>query len=117
MNEAIQTGLYLTIAGMGLVFLMLAVLWGLIVLLLRLDREPEPETPIRGDEAPSSASEGKLRSDLVAAITVAVQAYRADKRFGGARNAVVSPTQEEVDYWTLAGRVQQQRLWRARRRN
>ena len=35
MSDALQTGLYLTVAGMGLVFLVLAMLWGFLVLLLK----------------------------------------------------------------------------------
>lgn len=116
MNEALQTGLYLTVAGMGLVFLMLAMLWGLIVLFLKLDKEPEPETPVGVNEASASAAGGP-HPEVVAAIAVAVQAYRADKSFGGVTNAVDSPAREEVDYWSLAGRVQQQRVWNPRRRN
>ncbi|HEY52194.1 MAG TPA: OadG family protein [Caldilineae bacterium] len=116
MNEALQTGLYLTIMGMSLVFFVLAMLWGLIALLLKLDKEPEPETAVRRDETLSSPEEG-LRPDLVAVIATAVQAYRAEKSFGGVTHTATSPMQEEVDYWSLAGRVQQQRVWRPGRRN
>jgi sodium pump decarboxylase gamma subunit len=116
MSEALQTGLYLTVAGMGLVFLMLAMLWGLIALLLKLDREPEPDAAAAMAESVLSAAEGRLRPELVATIAAAVQAYRADKRFGGVTHAA-SPAQAEIDYWSLAGRVQQQRVWRHGRRN
>ena len=51
--ERLFTGFNLTVLGMGLVFLLLALLWGLLVLMLRLDREPPSgateRTPPAGD--------------------------------------------------------------------
>jgi Na+-transporting methylmalonyl-CoA/oxaloacetate decarboxylase gamma subunit len=49
--DGLFTGLTLTVMGMGLVFLLLALLWGLLTLLLRLDREPTPQAAEGGDAA------------------------------------------------------------------
>jgi Na+-transporting methylmalonyl-CoA/oxaloacetate decarboxylase gamma subunit len=38
--ENLGWGLQMTIVGMGLVFLLLALLWGLLTLMLALDRDP-----------------------------------------------------------------------------
>ena len=40
--ENIGWGLQMTVLGMGLVFALLAMLWGLLNLVLKLDKEPEP---------------------------------------------------------------------------
>ena len=45
-------GLQMTAVGMGLVFALLALLWGLLALVLRLDPAPAAEAPA----APSAAS-------------------------------------------------------------
>ena len=40
--ENIGWGLQMTVLGMGLVFSLLAMLWGLLTLVLKFDKEPEP---------------------------------------------------------------------------
>ncbi len=117
MNEALQTGLYLTVAGMGLVFFVLAMLWGLIVLLLRLDKEPKSEIPAEANGAVLSESDGVLSLDVVAAIATAIQSYKADRNLGEATNAPDYSTREDVDYWSMAGRAQQQTDWHPGRRS
>lgn len=117
MNEALQTGLYLTVAGMGLVFLVLAMLWGLIVLLLKLDKEPKLEIPAETNGAVLPESDGVLSLEAVAAIATAVLTYKADRRLGGATNASASSTREDVDYWSMAGRAQQRTDWHPGRRS
>ncbi len=117
MNEALQTGLYLTVAGMGLVFFVLAMLWGLITLLLKFDEEPKPEISAEASVAPLPEADGVLSSETVAAISTAVQAYKTDRRLGAATNAPAYSKRESVDYWSMAGRANQQSDWHPRRRN
>ena len=114
MTEALQTGLYLTVAGMGLVFLVLAMLWGLLVLLLRFDQKPLP--PLSSDVANDASFDngGRVRTEVVAAITMAVHAYEADK-MRRAKNTSFDVANEGVDSWLLTGRAQQQRDWQPRR--
>ena len=118
MNEALQTGLYLTVAGMGLVFFVLAMLWGLITLLLKFDKEPKPEISTEGGVTALAEADGALNLELVAAISAAVQAYKTERSLRGASNApAYSSERENVDYWSMAGRAHQQSDWHPRRRN
>lgn len=79
-----QWGLEMTALGMGLVFALLAMLWGLLVLVLKLDPPPMGDA----DEAAATASVandtahlGVAREDrcdpaLVAAIVMAIRAHQ-----------------------------------------
>ena len=76
----LQWGLTMTAAGMGLVFGLLALLWGLLTLVLRFDREPaeaapaEAATPAPAAQAAAPAPAEGIAPELVAAITVATLA-------------------------------------------
>ena len=117
MNEALQTGLYLTVAGMGLVFFVLAMLWGLITLMLKFDEESKPEISAETSVTVLPEADGVLNLEVVAAISAAVQAYKTDRRLRGATNAPAYSERENVDYWSMAGRAHQQSDWHPRRRN
>lgn len=123
--DGLSTGLTLTVMGMGLVFLLLAVLWGLLTLLLRLDREPAPQTadgrgavavPAAPIPAPD-AVEASLDADLRAAISVAVLLHQAVLRKQAA------PTMRShwpgsllyASRWVAAGRHQQIENWHPRK--
>ena len=43
MIETLKQGLLITVTGMGIVFAMILVLWGIMVLLVRLTNRPEAE--------------------------------------------------------------------------
>ncbi len=60
-------GLQTTVLGMGLVFALLALLWGLLTLVLRLDKTP-------AERLPNAAPAGELRSPVLAEAGVGAQA-------------------------------------------
>jgi Na+-transporting methylmalonyl-CoA/oxaloacetate decarboxylase gamma subunit len=53
--EHLGWGLQITALGMGLVFGLLALLWALLTLVLRLDRPPS--SPAAGDAAPAGGTQ------------------------------------------------------------
>ena len=86
---AMWVGIELTVYGMGLVFLLLALLWGLIALLVRLDQaeseataEPMTATgPAAGDVAALTAGDGPAVSvEVLAAVIIACRAHRMSRR-------------------------------------
>jgi sodium pump decarboxylase gamma subunit len=100
-------GLQISALGMGLVFGLLALLWGLLTLVLKFDSTaaaPEPET-----EATAPA----IDPALVAAITVAVLAH------GSQRRAEAAPQMRihwpgsllHASRWVSAGRTRQNHSW------
>lgn len=101
-------GLQITALGMGLVFGLLALLWLLLTLVLKLD----------GPEAPAAAGavQAAVPPDgaLVAAIAIALRAHR-----GG----LVAPTVRRhspgsllyASRWVATGRVRQNHSWRRSR--
>jgi Na+-transporting methylmalonyl-CoA/oxaloacetate decarboxylase gamma subunit len=123
--DGLFTGLTLTVMGMGLVFLLLAILWGLLTLLLRLDREPTSQaaegggaavTPAMPPSAPDIAADGP-DPDLRSAIAVAVLIHQAALRKQAA------PTMRShwpgsllyASRWVAAGRHQQIENWHPRK--
>ena len=77
MIETLKQGLLITVTGMGIVFAMILVLWGIMVLLVMLTNQPEKEESAQ--EIPTSFSEPEPlavtapddASALAAAIAVA----------------------------------------------
>ncbi|WP_319242930.1 OadG family transporter subunit [uncultured Propionivibrio sp.] len=75
----------MTVLGMGLVFALLALLWVLLTLVLKLDKEEEEvhasaeADEEEADATVTAAGTAELAADLVAAITVAVAKYRAQR--------------------------------------
>jgi Na+-transporting methylmalonyl-CoA/oxaloacetate decarboxylase gamma subunit len=128
MSEIFETGLGITLMGMGLVFGLLVLLWGLMALLLRLDRtKPEPapcstaapgtsRQPSHGEPVLASAS-ADLNPTLRAAIMIAALQHRAVRRQQAAP-AMRSYWPGSLLYssrWVAAGRMRQNRSWPARR--
>lgn len=111
-------GLQMTAVGMGLVFALLALLWGLLTLVLKLDAEPAPPPATAPDDAPGAASPAAQAFDeqaaRVAAITLAVLAH------GAARRAEAAPQMRihspgsllHASRWVAAGRTRQIHTWR-----
>ena len=80
--EHLGWGLQMTVLGMGLVFALLALLWVLLTLVLKLDKEEEEgvsESSLdASDEAVAlPARVGEMATDLVAAIMVATMKHKA----------------------------------------
>ena len=136
--EQLVWGLQISVVGMGLVFGLLALLWGLLTLVLRFDPPPAAVAgagPAAGagsagtveaedaegaedveDAEAAAASGAGLDPDLLAAITVAVVTHRATRRREAAP-AMRSYWPGSLLYasrWVGAGRVRQNRSWQRR---
>ena len=127
-------GLQMTGLGMGLVFALLASLWGLLTLVLRLDEAPtetvpnaapavEPRSPGlaqastgAGAGGPNPAQVQGIDAELLAAILVATLAHRAVRRREAAP-AMRSYWPGSLLYasrWVGAGRARQNHSWQRR---
>jgi sodium pump decarboxylase gamma subunit len=118
--DRLMMGVNLTILGMGLVFLLLVLLWGLLVLILRLDREPtRTETP--GSPTPARRRAGRPRNmapELFSAIAIAVLTHQAILRKQAAPS-MRSHWPGSILFasrWVAAGRHQQTQSWRPGKR-
>ena len=106
--ENLGWGLQMTVLGMGLVFALLALLWVLLTVVLKLDKEEEPEASedTADDAEPVSAvtaGAGEVAADLAAAITVAVAKFRAQRMPPDLAAAITIATIEHrkaVGQWT-----------------
>ena len=116
-------GLTLTAAGMGLVFGLLALLWGALALLGRLDAwlpqeeeaaAPAP-APARGPVRVADAPD--LDDDALAAIALAVGTHAALLRMQAApeQRATQPGSQIYASRWLAAGRTRQTRVYNRRR--
>ncbi len=134
--ENLGWGLQMMALGMGLVFGLLALLWGLLTLVLRFDREPQPagvvapagEAEPAADGAPGLAAptqpvsrvatvEG-MDADLVAAILIAVLRHKEVRR-AQAAPAMRSYWPGSLLYasrWVASGRARQNTTWERRGR-
>jgi sodium pump decarboxylase gamma subunit len=114
--ENLAWGLQMTLLGMGLVFALLALLWALLALVLRLD-----SSPAGGEvgEAPQPApAEQAMDGDLLAAITVAVLTHRAVLRQEAApmMRSYWPGSLLYASRWVVTGRARQNYGWRRRGR-
>jgi sodium pump decarboxylase gamma subunit len=122
---ALWIGFELTVYGMGLVFLLLAVLWGLIALLVRLDNPPvaeeEPASAAaasRADALPSARAEtdaaparAAIDPALLAAIFIACRAHRMARRKQAAPELRMHEPGSLPSRWVGSGRTRQNRSW------
>jgi sodium pump decarboxylase gamma subunit len=119
-------GLQMTVLGMGLVFALLALLWGLLTLVLRFDESPAEAAPVpvpAFEPAPPAAQLAAgpptvqgLDAELVAAIVAATLAHRAVRRRQAAP-AMRSYWPGSLLYasrWVGAGRSRQNHSWQRR---
>ena len=122
-------GLQMTVLGMGLVFSVLVLLWGLLRLVLHLeDRGARaPAAPAAdaapGEEAPAvaraaAAPRDDMDPDLVAAITAAVVAHKAVRRQEAAPSMRTfwPGSLIHASRWVGSGRVRQNRSFQRRGR-
>lgn len=127
-------GLQMTGLGMGLVFGLLALLWGLLALVLRLDKAPAETVPNAapagepgppglapaasgaGADEPNPALVQCIDAELLAAILVATLTHRAVRRREAAP-AMRSYWPGSLLYasrWVGAGRARQNHSWQRR---
>ena len=117
---AMWVGFELTIYGMGLVFLLLAVLWGLIAGLVRLDR-PAAEAPVGAAAPPPSEAEVRpawrdgattaIDDELLAAVVIACRAHRMARRKQAAPEMRTHEPGSLPSRWIGTGRTRQNRSW------
>jgi len=110
MLELLIAGLRITAIGMGLVFLLLAMMWALLVLLLKFDREQ----PAHGGGTPEG--EEGTAPELAAAITVAVITHQAVRRKQAAPAMRTHWPGTLPSRWVGVGRSRQARSWTPDRR-
>ncbi|MBP7032261.1 MAG: OadG family protein [Anaerolineaceae bacterium] len=103
MAETILQGLSITGLGMGLVFLMIIALWGIMALLVRLTSRPEQEAATAEAEA-LDAEEPTAYPAQAAAAAVAF-ALALEKAYPSAAGPAKSAPQQ--NQWLLSGRVRQ----------
>ena len=113
MIELLQIGLQLTVFGMGLVFLLLALLWGGMALMLRLDRPPAPRPTALAAPPEKAAS---LDPDKLAAITIAVLMHRQVRRKQAAPLMRSHLPGALPSRWVMAGRTRQNQNWQPNRK-
>ncbi len=108
---SLNIGIQLTVFGMGLVFLLLAVMALLITLLLRMDRtvtaSPEPS-------APEYAA--GLDAEALAAISIAVTMHQAVRRKEAAPAMREYQPGTLPSRWVNVGRTLQNTRWQPGRR-
>lgn len=133
--ENLGWGLQMTVLGMGLVFALLAVLWAILNLILKLDQEEaEPVTALAATQAaeqiaavadgavgaqiPEPATVNGMRADLVAAILVATMQHRRVLRRQAApmMRSYWPGSQLFASRWVAAGRTRQNNNWQPKGR-
>ena len=132
--ENIGWGLQMTVLGMGLVFSLLAMLWGLLTLVLKFDKEPEPvpaeqvqveaeriaveASDAIGAQVPVTPTVNGMPADLVAAILVATHKHRKSMRRQAAPlvRTVWPGSQIFASRWLATGRARQTNHWQPRGR-
>ncbi len=111
---ALRTGLELTVVGMGLVFLVLAVLWGLMAALVRLDRMGS--SPRKSAGARPDAAGPALDAETLAAVGVAIRLHLRALRRQAAPAARVHAPGSLPSRWVSTGRTRQNRSFTPRGR-
>ena len=125
--ENMGFGLQITIWGMGTVFLLLALLSGVLMIMGRMDKQPEVATveeELFEEDVEEAAvalptltmqTDG-LDADTIAAITIAVLTHWEVRRkqAAPAMRSYWPGSQLFASRWVAAGRVHQNQTWRRR---
>lgn len=131
--ENLAWGLQMTVLGMGLVFALLGLLWGLLTLVLILDKDPKPPMSEQemhvaaeriaaladaavGAQVPEPATVNGMPADLVAAILVATMKHKLTLRRQAApiMRTYWPGSQLFASRWVAAGRTRQNNSWQRR---
>ena len=107
MIETLRQGLLITVIGMGIVFAMILILWGIMVLLVKLTNRPEKEEAAEEIAAPlpepMAVATVADASALAAAIAVAYAlSVKPKTAFAGDTQSI-----QTGSTWLAAGRAQQ----------
>jgi len=115
--HSLAVGLQLTLYGTGLVFLVLAFLWGVMWALLRLDSgegfSTEKEAVLEPQE--EAKAEPILPPEEQVAIVMAVLTHMRQRSEGARGTSREKSVGRMPASWEMAGRLRQMRLWRTRR--
>jgi Na+-transporting methylmalonyl-CoA/oxaloacetate decarboxylase gamma subunit len=128
--DNLRWGLQITVLGMGLVFALLGLLWGLLHLVMRLEKAPveaisgEASTDAAeriaavadgaiGAQVPVTPTVHGMDADLVAAIAVATLTHRAVRRREAApvMRTYWPGSLLYASRWVTSGRARQNRIW------
>lgn len=131
--ENLAWGLQMTVLGMGLVFALLGLLWGLLTLVQKLDKEPVTAVSAEtanalaeriaavaddavGAQVPERPTVNGLPADLVAAILVATLKHKLTLRRQAApvMRSYWPGSQLFASRWVNAGRARQNHSWQPR---
>ena len=131
--ENLGWGLQMTVLGMGLVFALLALLWGLLMLVLVLDKEPKAPVSAQetnaeaeriaavaddaiGAQVPERPTVNGMPADLVAAILVATMKHKLTLRRQAApfMRSYWPGSQLFASRWVATGRARQNNSWQPR---
>jgi Na+-transporting methylmalonyl-CoA/oxaloacetate decarboxylase gamma subunit len=131
--ENLAWGLKMTVLGMGLVFALLGLLWALLTLVLKFDKEPaaavsDQDANARaeriaavaddavGAQVPERPTINGLPADLVAAILVATLKHKLTLRRQAApvMRTYWPGSQLFASRWVATGRAQQNHSWQPR---
>jgi Na+-transporting methylmalonyl-CoA/oxaloacetate decarboxylase gamma subunit len=131
--ENLAWGLQMTVLGMGLVFALLGLLWGLLTLVQKLDKEPATTVSAEtanalaeriaavaddavGAQVPERPTVNGLPADLVAAILVATLKHKLTLRRQAApvMRSYWPGSQLFASRWVNAGRARQNNSWQPR---
>ncbi len=105
----LRFGLMLMLFGMGLVFLILAMLWGVIAIFQQIDRRllAKAEEKEQMAAAATTKPAADIPADLMAAILVALDRYRSEAK-GDTHSSPAEITQGQAR-WVAVGRSYQLR--------
>ena len=128
--EHLEWGLEMTVLGMGLVFAMLALLWLILTVVLKFDKEEVEEASAASDDAADddSAEEAEtattavsasdngqtidgMAADVLAAIMVATMKHKLILRSEAAPMVRTNWPGTQPSRWAAAGRVRQTSTW------
>ncbi|MEL7626922.1 MAG: OadG family protein [Anaerolineaceae bacterium] len=106
--STIQQGLLITVIGMGLVFLMILALWGIMALLVKLTNKPEEAEEELVAEAVVVETEKAPASDPNGALAAAIAVAWAVQNQSAATAFTPSPASSSSENaWLAAGRTHQ----------
>lgn len=131
--ENLGWGLQMTVLGMGLVFSLLALMWGLLTLVLHFDKAPAVDISAReatvkaeqiaaiaddavGAQVPERATVNGMQADLVAAICTAAMLHRnlMWRQAAPHMRAHLPGSHLFASRWVAAGRGRQNNNWQPR---
>mgnify|MGYP001767830564 FL=1 len=105
--STISQGLLITAVGMGLVFIMILALWGIMALLVKLTNKPETEEEAPAAETILSEPEAAPANDTKGALAAAIAVAYALESQASTTSFAPQPSTGSENAWWTAGRTQQ----------